>query len=450
MASNWEKKFEQAEMAPSDALWSSVEAGLDGKAAVGPSAYMTLLAWAASFALFAASGVLTWYFALDQDTSEIGLSEELYEPPTELFIQEISPNESSKDQIAVAELDSEDQIDSLTFLPNEWNQTTSVVMEDVVELVVEDKLPEERNLVDVVIDTMTIAGSGIDSSVLNNDLVLVQETDPPVETTLDPEGLFVELTQEELGQLGLESSKERPKARFWAGVSQGFGGYAANLQSGSGLFAADEAALSENDGMFTLSESIESEQESAQSINEQAELRTSLLVGVPIAQRLSVITGFQYSRSSFTSDASSYNGELLHFTAERISVEDTETSSFQRLELQGFYEMAVIPVMMDYLIKSGRMQWSVHAGPEVALLIQQRIENDAIGTSRTTRSGDLYEPYHLRLAIGSMVSYGLSEKVYLSLQPFVEQSITSITQENASFQSYPFNYSVLFGIRYQF
>lgn len=450
MDSNWKNRFEHAEVTPSDALWSNIEAGLNTGTSARPWIFTTV-GIAASAALLFAASIMTYWFANNQNAIEMDTSTEIVETqtPTSQETQNQTPEST-----AIAETESSKPV------------TQQVTIES------ENPASDFSNAADPT-PAQPVSSGQVAQSFSPQESAPLNESTQDIEPIESMESIaFVDQNQqvsvdsvkslqniaevkhepfEKLPTIGdLIKKKEKKSSssrnRLWAGVFQGVGNYASNISSSSVA-----ASLSDSEGgSFNLSNALASEQSSTRSIDEKQVLNTTILVGVPMSQKLSLVSGMQYSRSSFESTAGSFDNQLLHFTSESRDIANTTSGTFTRTDLSGFYEMASVPVMVDYQILSSQINWSVQAGPSLGLMLRQKIVSDDLGLSQTTQPGDLYKPMHLRMVVGTNFSYSLNEHYQVSIRPAAEQAITSITNSSASFSSRPFNYTISLGLRYQF
>lgn len=455
MDNNWKKRFENAEVTPPDALWANIESGLAAPGSARPWIFTTVGIAATVSLLFAAS--IVTYFVLqkpaDPSSTEIVQSNEpVLEHAEDNGVKPIPTiKETKSNQVANSLAKTEkEQTDEFIAQPSQalkvkTEQTFAQVTAEPDNLIspfIQD------NTVKTIAQVDSLEAKSFEDQVGNNSSAIAQLEDSSKAkvnnvAVLNP--TIEELpTLEDLREIK-KGKKSKSGNRLWAGVYQGVGGYASNISGGS------NNALNAVDGeSFSLGGAIASEQSSVRSIDEKQVVNTALLVGVPLADKLSIVSGFQYSKSSFTSSAGSIDNQLLHFTTTQRQFDSFDDATFQRTDLDGFYEMATIPLMADYQIVSQRFSWSVQAGPAIGLLIRQKIVSDELGLSQTTQPGDLYSPVHFRVGIGSSISYQIGDNYQVSLRPAVDQAVTSITTSSASFSSYPLNYFISLGLLYQF
>ncbi|MCP4460370.1 MAG: hypothetical protein GY816_20460 [Cytophagales bacterium] len=458
MDSNWKNKFDDAEMIPPAKIWDNVEANLETGGNKGKTIAFTILGWAAALTLFAASSVVVWHFSKSNSRDQTEITT-INQPTTDIeilnqseaaVIDDLSGTDDQTEK-PEDELDMTRSTNSIektvpelsAFVRNEDHLTSDP---DSNNMFKENILPEENSGELMALpenNSEILEDDNIAESMVDNSKELATGDIDNDEGVLDESPLLPWIDEERDLNTSIKSIK---KKRLWVGLSQGIGGYSSNFSSGSNdaLASMDVA-----DG-FSLENTLASEQTIGRSIEEKQVINTALLIGVPIGAKLDLVTGVNYSKSSFSSSAVNVNDELLHFTAEEIDIETAGSVSYQQVDLNGYYEMATIPLLADYHIFSGKFSWSVQAGPEVGLLVQQRIINKDLGLERTTKAGELYRPMHLRVALGSTLTYSLGNNYLASFNPVLEQTITSITTTQSTFSSRPLNYSFLFGLRYQF
>ena len=445
MDNQWRKKFEDAQVPPPDALWNKIAGDLDSGKKRG-AFFPPFLGWAATIVAVLISGIMVYQEA----GRELPLASNSMASSNVAINNQESEFSRSEQQSGVKEsLGTNEVAES-----HERIQTTRVAKK-------EKKKPkrssdENNKMTDETASNNAMAYSSSENTINPNESVSMLYTSGEVtldETDYENETFNEKPIQEKFEypsaeDLGIDQnySVVKEKRKMWVGVSQGVGGF--SNQVGEQVGVVGQAI---DDPTFTLERALNSVQNDPQTLDEQLTMNTALLLGVPIGDKLSIVTGFSYNRSNFTSEAVAVDGELLHFTAETVSLNsDVTLNSFEAVNLKGSYDMAVMPIFADWQIISGNLNWSIQAGPEVGFLIQQQIRNDALGLSRTTGTGGLYEPFHLRVAIGTTITYGLNNHFQMSFQPLFEQAVTSITSPDASFESKPVYYSALFGLRYKF
>ncbi len=446
MDHKWKKKFDEAEATPNPRVWDRIAADLDASSPKAGVSFTRYLAWAAAVAAFAMSGVLVWY-ASDRNTQD-QIAQTI--PQSTETNTSIQPKQESK-------ISSDDQIASETSATIDVH--TSKSRKEAVALA--PAIVEKRSSSQFTKQTVAIpaATNGSDSIISGDQLNLENETVASTDTNEEVQATREELPIEEKSKETKVEKFEYPEAedfliekkkskstrnRMWVGVAQGVGSYSSQMSTITAEAAGDFAP-------FSLERAMNELQTDERGISEQIALTTGVFVGVPVADKVSIVTGLTYSKSNFSSAAVNMNGELLHFTADAVKVNDEMSiASYDNVDITGSYEMAVMPVLADFSLLSGNFNWSMQAGPEVGFLMRQQISSEDTGISRTTRPGDVYRPVHLRVALGSTLSYDVSDNFQVSFQPIVEQAVTSITTAEASFKSYPMTYSALFGVRYKF
>jgi hypothetical protein len=444
MDRKWKKKFDEAEATPNPRVWDKIAADLDASSPKAGASFTRYWAWAAAVAAFAMSGALVWYVGNQNTQNEIAQTiPQIIEttPATPLTSNSIIstndqgvsvtddiPDDHSSQKLKKSSVMSSALVEKRAFsAPTNKSAETPVLTDDSEGNKTSDQL---------IVENETLA-----STDLGEDMQQMTE-----EQSLEEKPAEVEKFEyPEAEDFLIEKKKSKSnKNRMWVGVAQGVGGYSSQMSSGNVAPAGDFAP-------FSLERAMEELQTDERGISEQIALTTGVFVGVPVADKVSIVTGLTYNKSNFSSAAVNINGELLHFTADVVQLkEGVNTASYDKVDIQGSYEMAVMPVLADFTLLSGNFDWSMQAGPEVGLLMRQQISSDDTGMSRTTRPGDVYRPIHLRVALGSTLSYAISDNFQVSFQPIVEQAVTSITSSSASFKSYPMNYSALFGVRYTF
>ncbi len=460
MDNQWKDIFEKAEKAPSRGVWAGIESGLAGGG--GKKAFMIPLAWAAAISLALASTILVWYNM--QEDSNIGRNE-LAKTPVQADPSvttqvednfQVDPDTQNESKILVnTQKNDVEQIQSEKnpALINSQKTTPPIQINNesrpMAALNVQKNQPQKTEIGESessVILTKNQSESEEISDETNESISPIKPTEPQIK----------EINQDSLEQVlqdsyygpepeELQPKDRKQKRRLWAGISQGYGGFASNLGG------AEEASFAEvDDGSFTLGEALAAEQGSQNELKERGLLNTALWVGIPINHSMAVMTGFGYSRANYTSTAASYNGELLHFTADPVAISETGNSSYERVDIDGTYDMAFIPVVVDWALLQGQFGLCLQAGPELGILLQQKIKSDETGASRSTGAGNLYRPIHFRMASGVALTYQVKENYQISLQPRATQAITSVTSSDAAFSSYPLNYSVMLGFRYIF
>lgn len=441
MDNRWKNRLENAEMAPKAALWDKIAADMDAQAKTTPL-FPPYLGWAAGLAAVFVTGALVWNTSFRSDSSEVRplvtrnqselpvtgssenegspLQENPLAPTTDLEVNETAGHSKSADSPSDIPAPVKDTLDA-----SRWMAMDTPALQGVYAEVYSSD--EEYAM-------------SMESTALASAEVPVDE-EPETPLTEEIETIYPEAEDFLIKE---EKKRSRNTRALWVGVSQGVGKYASNI---GGSTSHEPIRLAGPD--FSIESAADELQSSPQALDEQLTLNTAVLVGVPVTNSLSVVTGFSYNRSNFSSQATRIDGELLHFTAEKVDFESTNTfSTYDQVDLRGTYEMAVVPVLADWKITQGAFGWSVQGGPEVGLLLRQQIRDTDSGDSRTTTAGDLYRPVHLRMAFGSTVTYAVSERLQVSLQPLVEKAVTSITTSEASFRSYPLNYSAFVGLRY--
>ncbi|MEQ9229560.1 MAG: hypothetical protein RIF46_02690, partial [Cyclobacteriaceae bacterium] len=313
MDNNWKKRFENAEVTPPDALWANIESGLAAPGSARPWIF-TAVGIAATVSLLFAASIVT-YFVLQKpadprSTEIVQTNEPVVEPATD---NGVKPVPSAK------ETEPNQEVNSVTKTENE--QTDKFIAQPSQALKVKTEqsfaqvTAEPDNLISPFIQDNTtqsgntiaqvdsLASKSYDDQVGISPSAFAQAEDSSKSkannvAVLNP--TIEELpTLEDLREIK-KGKKSKSGNRLWAGVYQGVGGYASNISGGS------NNALSAVDGeSFSLGGAIASEQSSVRSIDEKQVVNTALLVGVPLADKLSIVSGFQYSKSSFTSSAGS-------------------------------------------------------------------------------------------------------------------------------------------------
>jgi hypothetical protein len=450
MDNQWRKKFDDAQVPPPDGLWDKIASDLDSDKK-GGFLFPPVLGWAATITVVLLSGILVYQntttIAPTSDPKELVRTEETTSGHADVAEQRASQSLSENDvtlrpspTLQVKETDQPPLV--TTVAQNADKRTLNSSKPTEVVKVGSTSDFSEMNATEVSSGLAVAEGTAnsedISETIEEADVVQTKVAKKPQEKYEYPsaDDLMIERNQP-------VKSKKRA---IWIGMAQGVGGYSTQFGTqNSGV------GLSTSDPTFTLERAIASVQNEPQSINEQVTLNSALQLGLPLGENLSIITGFSYNRSNFTSEATAVDGQLLHFTAENIEVNTTSGfSDFQNVNLKGSYEMAVMPILADYRIVSGNLNWSIQAGPEIGFMLKQQIRNEDLGLSRSTGSGGLYEPLHLRVALGTTFTYGLNDHFLISFQPLIEQAVTSITSQEASFESKPLYYSALFGLRYSF
>jgi len=442
MANNWKKKLDEAEVTPNPRVWDRIAAEMNAGAPASGSSFPSYLAWAAAVAVFALSGMLIWYASGFDQTSELAFKEN--EAAKSALILEQNDSQKNKlhqplSEVKMVESSTVTQFTSTSLLAQQQTKKAPSVASDPIS-------PDANEQVALIPETETEVSTNL-SAIASNEIetvtMPVNEQEADVVNTKTQPSTVAKFEYPEAEDFLMEKKKKSKSSdkRLWVGVAQGVGSYSSQLAAAGG---GDAGVISP----FSTDRTMEALQTKQQTMNEQMTLSTGVFVGVPLANKLAVVTGLSYNKSNFASEANTLNGELLHFTADLIDV--TDLGKIEEVSLNGTYEMAIMPVLADYTIASGAFDWSLQAGPEVGFLLRQQISNDQLNINRTTRPGDLYRPFHLRVALGTTVSYEVNSNFEVSFQPIVEQAVTSITNASASFDSYPLNYSALVGFRYTF
>lgn len=445
MDNQWKNIFENAEVQPSDEVWAGIESKLDGGAKKGAFFF---LAWAAGISAVFASSLVFWNLKND-DSSELD--------PTNQVVQSINENDTPplidstndethkevlQENIADAgpnQGESEPSKKEIEPSPQSRNiglaQSQAIASDEVLP---QNSEQEEQRI------SIPSQVNGIRPE---NGLGLNPQ--PNAYALQRPEWLPEEgrMTIEEYMNLDFPIEKKE-KRKWWAGVSQGVGSFNGNFGSKN-----DAEALSFDGGIdggeITLGAFVQDQQFSPSEIQEQLTLSTGLNVGIPIGEKLTLVSGFGFNRNRYSDQAYLINGELVHFTASPVAF-SAETADVDRDEITGTYDLGLIPVTLEIPIVDGQFQWSVQAGPQLGIFMGHRIESKTSGDSRRTSAGSIYQPFHLRVMAASTLSYDLVNNYKFTLQPSVEQAVTSLTSDQTTYKNRPLNYQVMLGIRYLF
>jgi hypothetical protein len=241
--------------------------------------------------------------------------------------------------------------------------------------------------------------------------------------------------------------KRGPKSseNLWAGLNLASGSFD-NSISTSGNFAP----------AFSTMDASSSEPEVSSSTG--MAFSAGMGLGKRLGRRFVVLGGFQYgvmqtttSSNMYLVNASNMERQAMHINA---SGDDRSTLSFNTtdvpFEYNNRFEMVSIPFQAGYYLISGKLSWMISAGVSSDILLKS-IATSTDGTVRSEqRPGDASDWRALNWSglMGTLVSYQLSERYSLALEPSYRMGLNSLTDTSSQYTSIP--NSLMVGFRFNY
>ncbi len=222
----------------------------------------------------------------------------------------------------------------------------------------------------------------------------------------------------------VSNSKRRTNpSNLWAGINMSAGNYQPN-QNGSKGFASE--ALT-NVGSGSSSErAVITDEQMGRSIG------VGLNVGKQMTNKFALLSGFNYLQQTTTSQSNivASKGTDRYTVSDLASAQaNSQLELTDTYEINNTYEIISIPIQAGYLLLDRRFDIMILGGVANDLFLQKRVTDNASDANSTTATAtdNGYSIYSISGLFGTELSYAISESYSISLQPQVRQAFTSFT-----------------------
>ncbi|HNP20062.1 MAG TPA: hypothetical protein PKL31_16605 [Fulvivirga sp.] len=219
------------------------------------------------------------------------------------------------------------------------------------------------------------------------------------------------------------SKRRSNPSNLWAGVNISAGNYQPN-QNGGKQFASE--ALTNDGGGLSGRQAVITDEQMGRSIG------VGLNVGKQMTNRLALLSGFNYLQQTTTSQSNivASKGAQRYTVSDLASAQaNSQLELTDTYEINSTYELISIPVQAGYLVLDRRFDVMILGGVANDLFLKKRVSDNTSDANSTTATAtdNGYSIYSISGLFGTELSYAIGESYSISLQPQVRQAFTSFT-----------------------
>lgn len=471
---SWKKAFEEAEVNPSDSVWTNVELDLEraqgSKLKKRLAIFQLLAAAAVIFSVGLGVGVYLMKGSYENSANELALqlaaNAKLNEELSRAKDQMIAKNQEQPfPQTSTTLIESDDKTSTITSATH--SSATSPGRQIASTYTTPESVITEA---DNTVDHSTVGVFGGDrenlSTIADNSLMPSLVENRPIKLSLpsqkkeevevDPVQLMLaklDQREREIAQVE-EQTKAKPKEgeKLWTSV-----GFAA------GSFSATNAGVSNRQAppVFEQNRSIANTEAKASGV--------SYTIGASIGTKLSERWVFQggvnylsqssdYTANSavLSSDAASFTpasiNELQKFSSSAVPAEEKLVSTMP-YNVNNNLRYLSIPMQAGYMVINKNFGLQLNAGVATDLFLQNTVSADGGNLDRTKQEIGENSPYrsvNLSGLAGTELSYRFSRKYRIALNPGLRYPLSSIYKSELAVKANPITFDIGLRFRYIF
>lgn len=447
----WENAFEGAEMAPSESVWSKVEAGVannEGKNYKRSLLFFKLLAAASvSFAMSIGGWQLYDNYYNDVSTMELSAQESLKEN------KELEEGDKSNSSLLSERTESSSSADASNMLSQALAESKKVEVGEKDDLKAttdntdktDSSHPSEtfrnRTNADQGLATMEPRKNDFESATAygNNESASSPFNNQSAAASPDKlEYLGIDFFAAEGNRAepkmvpwlsNINTAKKDDFKGLWAGVGMSAGSFNSGSSSDASM-AMSEGFLNSDVGSVSDAPSIDPDASNGNAYS------FGLSVGTQISKRIVLMSGLSYVQQSTTSNSNIVALNTTGYSAvDRSNALSSEASYAytDAYKISNTYELLSVPVQAGYILLDRKFNILLLSGVYNDIFLRQKISDESGRASsvENTGSDSGYSIYSLSGLIGSEFSYDIGQNYSLSLQPQLRQTLSSFTPEGS-------------------
>lgn len=263
----------------------------------------------------------------------------------------------------------------------------------------------------------------------------------------------------------VESKEER---RLWAGLDFGSGSFDPNYQTTNGNALNNSFSEQSLNFSSVSSDAVQSRSPSVdESMSAGNSLSLGLQLGVDLGDRWTLSSGVQYNQS----DAVNRTNIVVQTTAvqepipasqefrmvapvnQAIQQQEVLEYDFRDVNLNNEFQFASVPLRAGYKLIDQKLSLELNAGVAANIYLGNRLTDPTEEFADVTIGPGSNSPYRelsFSGLAGVQVGYLLMNRLELTLQPNYQQSLNTLTKEDAGFSAVPSGFGLLTGLRYRF
>jgi hypothetical protein len=482
----WKEQFQDADRAPDASVWDRIDAGMASGlvARYKKKLFYYKMAVAASVLLAVLFGSYSLYTVI-RDTG----SSQLVQAPQagEQEIIEQTEAQIASDLENTPDLKTKDELKSLPEAQSTANVSNSESW---------DMKPENTSNQDLILDAGEMMAEGAAYlPVSDEDMGNTGAYEEKVE--VEPTGTALQLTShfnvpyEKPGRKYVldkkinpyeqpiiltfeEKESETDPKRLWAGLNVSSGFFNPNISYDShtdmtadaspNTFGSVEQIYSTSSEIQDQSNSIMSYKPEESSYRPDISISYGLDFGYKFSKRFVVLSGMGYQHNYGSTTVNTYieptethakyaNHAIVIERANPDSGLNTYNELNSEVELNSTFEFVTIPVNIGYYLIDRKFKWVMTAGLTTDIFIRNNISDSQDMFDRIqykTGEDSPYNPLYFNGKFGTMLHYTFLKNYQVSLEPSYRIGLSSLTKENAAFNSRPSSFVISAGIAYVF